>query len=230
MKLSSIVALGLVIGFVFSACSGSRGFKKPDNNQIVETKISEFLYKLNKRKNLKKKRISYHLDATREYKNILEQVIVSEQILYGYIVINRSYISALDMEQDINNQESTLGGVDLVIVAKSENRSITLKAITIQNENLLTMDVIKLIHKKVNLSSIQNKKPLTYYDTIKYCKKENKTIPNEYNVDNIDKENVLFWSNKYTKNSDMAMVYDSNDKQFFEAIREDTFDAICVSK
>ena len=224
------LSLTLIIMLLFQSCSSMKLRKTKTNNQIVEEKIKAFLYKLNRRISLKKKRISYHLDSTRGYKNLLEQLIVDEQTVYGYIVINRSYISALEIEQDLDSQESTLNGVDVVIIAKSENRSIILKALTVKNENILTMDVIKLIKKNKSILITQSDKPLDYYQAIKYCQDDGKNIPDEYDAENIEKQNLLFWTNKSTKNSNMAMIYDTKDNQFFEAIRADTFDVVCVGK
>ena len=140
------------------------------------------------------------MDNAREYKNILEQRIVEEQTSYGYIVINRSYISALEIEQDLNNQEDTLNGVDIVIIAKSENRSIILKALTVKNENILTMDVIQLSKRdSKDVSILQSETPLSYYDAIKYCKNEDKTIPTQYDVDNIKVDNNIILDKKKDK-------------------------------
>jgi hypothetical protein len=210
---------------------GIRYKKQTESNEDrIMLNMKSFLYKLHKRKNLKKKRISYHLDSAGEYKSTLEQVIIDEQIQYGYIVINRSYISALDMEQDIINNESTLQGVDIVIVAKREGLSIVLKAIAIENENLLSMDVIKLKRGGSSMSYIVSDELLKYYDAIKYCKKNNKNIPSENDVHIVEEKNILFWTTQYTKNSNMAKVYTPRESKFFEAFRSDTFDVVCVSK
>lgn len=226
-----ILVMLVIMAYMLQSCMAVKTTKIQSNNQIIEHKIKEFLYKINKRKRLKKKRVSYHVDNAREYKNILEQRIVEEQTSYGYIVINRSYISALEIEQDLNNQEDTLNGVDIVIIAKSENRSIILKALTVKNENILTMDVIQLSKRdSKDVSILQSETPLSYYDAIKYCKNEDKTIPTQYDVDNIKVDNILFWTTKRTKNSNMAMIYDPNENTFFEAIRVDTFDVVCIDR
>lgn len=231
MKINKWVIL-LILLLLMQSCASINGYKsrKENNENKVFLKINEFLYGLNKRKQLKKKRISYHLNSTGEYKNILEEAIVREQTQYGYIVINRSYISALDMEQDINNNESTLQGVDIVIIAKRDGLSIVLKAITVENENLLTMNVVQLERGGSKISYIKNDKSLKYYDAIDYCRSHNKNIPNENDVHIIEETNLLFWTNKYTKNSNMAMIYDSRGKKFFEGFRSDTFDVVCMSK
>ena len=134
------------------------------------------------------------------------------------------------MEQDINNQESTLQGVDVVIIAKGEGTSIVLKAITIKNENLLTMNVIKLEKEKSNITYTKSDNALRYYDAIKYCKGSDRDIPTENDVHNIEEKSLLFWTSMNTKNSNMAIVYDTNEKKSFEAFRSDTFDVVCVDK
>ena len=134
------------------------------------------------------------------------------------------------MEQDINNQESTLQGVDVVIIAKGEGTSIVLKAITIKNENLLTMNVIKLEKEKSNITYTKSDNALRYYDAIKYCKENDRDIPTENDVHNIEEKSLLFWTSMNTKNSNMAIVYDTNEKKSFEAFRSDTFDVVCVDK
>ncbi len=231
MKINKLI-MSLMVLLMMQSCASNMGAKKKQvsNDEKVFLKINEFMYSLNKRKRLKRKRLSYHLDLSNKYKNILEQTIVDEQTKYGYIVINRSYISALDMEQDIDNQESTLQGVDLVIIAKGESSSIVLKALTIKNENLLTMNVIKLKKEKSNIAYTRGDNALKYYDAIKHCNGSKKSIPTENDAYNIEDKDILFWTSKNTKNSNMAMVYDPKEEKFLEAFRSDTFDVVCVDK